>query len=104
MKSRAIMHNKENDNNMSYAIGLISGTSLDGCDAALVSIEEGQVRPVEFVTLPMEEALRRHGLLAIATANTVIRFAPPLIITESDVRRALRIVKKACADITATPG
>ncbi len=53
---------------------------------------------------PMEEALRRHGLLAIATANTVIRFAPPLIITESDVRRALRIVKKACADITATPG
>ena len=47
---------------MSYAIGLISGTSLDGCDAALVSIENGQVRPVEFVTLPMEEALRRKIL------------------------------------------
>ena len=46
---------------MSYAIGLISGTSLDGCDAALVSIENGQVRPVEFVTLPMEEALRRKS-------------------------------------------
>ena len=47
---------------MSYALGLISGTSLDGCDAALVSIENGQVRPVEFVTLPMEEALRRKIL------------------------------------------
>ncbi len=50
---------------------------------------------------PMEEALRKHGLLAIATANTVIRFLPPLIITESDVRRALRIVKKACAEMPA---
>ena len=53
---------------------------------------------------PMEEALRKHGLLAIATANTVIRFLPPLIITESDVRRALRIVKKACAEMPATAG
>lgn len=50
---------------------------------------------------PMEEALRKHGLLAIATAHTVIRFLPPLIITESDVRRALRIVKKACAEMPA---
>ncbi len=43
---------------MNYAIGLISGTSLDGCDAALVSIDEGRVAPVEFVTLPMAEELR----------------------------------------------
>ncbi len=47
---------------MSYAIGLMSGTSLDGCDAALVSIEEGMIRQLAFVSLPMEEALREKVL------------------------------------------
>ncbi len=43
---------------MPYAIGLISGTSLDGCDAALIKIEGEKVTPVAFVTLPMSDALR----------------------------------------------
>ncbi len=47
---------------MPYAIGLISGTSLDGCDAALVHIEGKTVKPVAFTTLPMPEKLRQRIL------------------------------------------
>ncbi len=47
---------------MVYAIGLISGTSLDGCDAALIAIEGEKVRQLHFVTLPMEEGLRQRVL------------------------------------------
>ncbi len=44
---------------MVYSIGLICGTSMDGCDAALIQIEGKSVQPVAFITLPMKEALRR---------------------------------------------
>ncbi len=47
---------------MPYAIGLISGTSLDGCDAALIEIEGKSIRPAAFVTLPMPDALRQRIL------------------------------------------
>lgn len=43
---------------MAYAIGLISGTSLDGCDAALVHIANRQAELIAFLTLPMSAALR----------------------------------------------
>ncbi|MGD9605065.1 MAG: anhydro-N-acetylmuramic acid kinase [Bacilli bacterium] len=36
------------------AIGLMSGTSLDGCDAALVDINEGKFTLEKFVTLPYD--------------------------------------------------
>jgi len=41
-----------------YYIGLMSGTSLDGCDAALLACRGDQVQLVHFVTLPMPEALK----------------------------------------------
>lgn len=47
---------------MPYVIGMISGTSLDGCDAALVEINGEQVKLAGFVTRPMPEALRRRIL------------------------------------------
>lgn len=43
---------------MPYVIGMISGTSLDGCDAALVEISDAGIREVAFVTTPMPDALR----------------------------------------------
>lgn len=43
---------------MAYAIGMISGTSLDGCDAALVRITEDTIKLEGFVSEPMTEALR----------------------------------------------
>lgn len=47
---------------MPYAIGLMSGTSLDGCDAALIRIDGDAITPVAFETLPMPPGLRQRIL------------------------------------------
>lgn len=43
-----------------YAIGLMSGTSLDGVDAALVKIEEGMIEPLLFHTHTIPETLKER--------------------------------------------
>ena len=40
------------------AIGLMSGTSLDGCDAALVDIQNEQFKLLKFVTLPYDQSFK----------------------------------------------
>jgi acetylornithine/N-succinyldiaminopimelate aminotransferase len=45
-----------------------------------------------------EGLLREKGLIALATAETVIRFVPPLNITARQVRKAARMVDQACAE------
>jgi acetylornithine/N-succinyldiaminopimelate aminotransferase len=47
---------------------------------------------------PLEALLRQKGLITIATAETVIRFLPPLTIKKSEVNKAVRIVAEACAE------
>lgn len=44
------------------AIGLMSGTSLDGVDAILVEINEEKYRQLKFVTLPYEEEFKKRIL------------------------------------------
>lgn len=39
--------------------------------------------------------LRDNGLLAKPTHSDIIRFAPPLIITEQQMKEAIDIIKKA---------
>jgi anhydro-N-acetylmuramic acid kinase len=63
-----------------YVIGLISGTSLDGCDAALVEIEGGDtgengenIHLSAFVTLPMPDALRAKILQCCSLSCSDIR-------------------------------
>lgn len=46
----------------------------------------------------LEVLLREKGLITIATADTVIRFLPPLNVKASQVRKAARIVAEACAE------
>ncbi len=41
------------------AIGLMSGTSLDGIDAALVKIENEKFQVLKFITLPYEESFKK---------------------------------------------
>jgi anhydro-N-acetylmuramic acid kinase len=58
---------------MAYTIGLISGTSLDGCDAALIRIEGEKVEPAAFVTLPMKEAMREKILACCSLEQSDVR-------------------------------
>ncbi|MDR1731798.1 MAG: anhydro-N-acetylmuramic acid kinase [Synergistaceae bacterium] len=62
---------------MAYVIGMMSGTSLDGCDAALIRIDdEGgkeEIHPVAFVTQPMPEALRTRVLDCCSLSRSNIR-------------------------------
>jgi predicted acetylornithine/succinylornithine family transaminase len=48
---------------------------------------------------PFEVALREEGVLALATANDVVRFLPPLNISAADVRRAAAAVKRVSKKI-----
>lgn len=46
-----------------YAVGLMSGTSLDGVDAALVEIEgsgyESKIKLLHFITMPFSSQLKK---------------------------------------------
>ena len=54
------------------AIGLMSGTSMDGIDAALIQTDgEGHVEPLGFVSKPYDEEFRERLRGALATAATL---------------------------------
>lgn len=65
-------------NKLVYAIGLMSGTSLDGVDAALVEInginEETKVNLIEFSTLPIPVELTKkiRNSFSIDTSNSAL--------------------------------
>lgn len=45
--------------------------------------------------------LKKYGLLAKPTHDTIVRFAPPLCITEVQILEAVKIIERALTDITA---
>ena len=47
----------------------------------------------------METVLRKHGVIALATAQTVIRFLPALNISAAQIRKALRRIRAACREL-----
>jgi acetylornithine/N-succinyldiaminopimelate aminotransferase len=47
---------------------------------------------------PLVEALRGMGLIALATAETVVRFLPPLTVKDNEIDEALEIIEDALAE------
>ena len=45
-------------------------------------------------------AMKEHGIIAKPTHRHIIRFTPPLIISEDQMMEATRIIKKAFAEFT----
>ncbi|MBR4804940.1 MAG: aminotransferase class III-fold pyridoxal phosphate-dependent enzyme, partial [Bacteroidales bacterium] len=43
--------------------------------------------------------MMENGLLAKPTHNTIIRFAPPLVITEAELRKAIAIIAKSIKEM-----
>ncbi len=59
---------------MALVVGLMNGTSVDGCDAALVDInEEGGARLVKFLSLPTPPALKARILDCCSLEKSDIR-------------------------------
>lgn len=52
----------------------------------------------------VERACRDHGLLVNAVASDAIRLAPPLVLTDDDVREALARWDAACASVVSMRG
>ncbi len=46
---------------------------------------------------PLELWLRKQGVIALATAETVLRFLPPLTVRANEIRKAAKAVDHACA-------
>ncbi|MFO7535825.1 MAG: aspartate aminotransferase family protein [Kiritimatiellia bacterium] len=47
---------------------------------------------------PLVDALRGMGLIALATAETVVRFLPPLNVKDTEIAEALEIIEDAVAE------
>ncbi len=58
---------------MALVVGLMNGTSVDGCDAALVNIEEGRTELVKFVSLPTPPVLKQRILDCCSLDKSDIR-------------------------------
>jgi acetylornithine aminotransferase len=47
------------------------------------------------------KAAMAEGLLLVPAGPKVVRFVPPLIVTEAEINQALKAVEKALAKVTA---
>jgi len=48
--------------------------------------------------------MKEKGLLAKPTHQNIIRLAPPLVITEDEIKTALRIIEEACEELPDLKG
>lgn len=82
------------------AIGLMSGTSLDGIDAALIETDgETQVRSIAFRGEPYSDAARAQLADATALALTFDRpRASPDVVAASDLITRTQIGRASCRE------
>ncbi len=58
---------------MALVVGLMNGTSMDGCDAALVHIDEEQTKLLKYISLPTPPELKRRILDCCSPDKSNIR-------------------------------
>lgn len=91
---------------MVYAIGLMSGTSLDGVDVALVEIngvnEKTQVNLIKFSTLLIPEELNKkiQTSFSLDTSNAALISSLNVELGELFADAALKVCEEAVIDIT----
>ncbi|MTD42261.1 anhydro-N-acetylmuramic acid kinase [Erwinia sp. CPCC 100877] len=91
---------------MVFAVGLMSGTSLDGIDAALVDIsgenEQTTVRLIEFLTLPFHEQTvqRITETLSLDESNVAKICSLNVELAEAFAAAVLAVCQKAHLDVS----
>ncbi|NLJ65324.1 MAG: anhydro-N-acetylmuramic acid kinase [Christensenellaceae bacterium] len=60
---------------MKYYIGLMSGTSMDGCDAALIACKRDDIKLVHFITYPIPKKLKERALKCCLVEKSNIALA-----------------------------
>ena len=88
---------------MDLTIGLMSGTSMDGVDAALLETDgEEAVRPLGFVSLPYDDREREAIRSALGARDERTVRAAETVVTDAHVRAVFRLLDKTGAqEVTA---
>ncbi len=83
---------------MDLMIGLMSGTSMDGVDAALLETDgEDAVRPLGFVSLPYSEAERTAIRAALGAGNERKVRAAGTVVTDAHIRAVAHLLEETGA-------
>ena len=83
---------------MDLLIGLMSGTSMDGVDAALLETDgEEAVRPRAFISLPYDDREKDTIRSALGGRNPEAVRAAETVVTEAHIRAIRRLLAKAGA-------
>lgn len=97
---------EENLTENAYKMGILFRDTMDSIQSSMIQSVRGKGLLNAVVVAPHKGktawdiclALKDNGLLAKPTHENIIRFTPPLIITESEMEEALCIIKKVFHD------
>jgi ornithine--oxo-acid transaminase len=98
---------EENLAEKAEALGIIFRAELKKIDNPLIELVRGKGLLNAIVIKPTNDKqawdvclkMAEHGLLAKPTHQHIIRFAPPLVITEEQVHEAIGIIKRSLEEV-----
>jgi acetylornithine/N-succinyldiaminopimelate aminotransferase len=66
----------------------------------------GLLQGLKCVNAPgaMQAACTAEGLMTITAGDNVLRLAPPLVVTDSDIDQAVAMLRRAAAKVAAEAG